>query len=104
MGGIASAPFLLNECILIPSSCFVYMIKANNEVKVFNPSMAQNWSSLDSKTEISQFYDYKFESIEKTSNGWSLLYSKISQERNIPDKIKFHATENWEKFKIVFEE
>ena len=56
--GMIDEPYAVGDFIVIPTSCYVYRVGPDDEVKMFEPGMADQWSGFAERRGINGQYDY----------------------------------------------
>ena len=99
--GIVKEPYAVGECIVIPTSCYFYLVDADNQTKTFYPFQADQWSEFAEPLGINGHYDYLADAVDKIDGGWRLSYllkSGLNGKR--PPSIRFVTRDDWKSFQI----
>jgi hypothetical protein len=100
--GIIKEPYTVNEHIIIPTSCYVYLVEPDNHIKIFAPYKAEQWWDYATPMGINGHYDYHVDTVKRIDGGWKLSYlleSGLNGKR--PQAIHFVTKDNWQSFQIL---
>ena len=99
--GVIKQPYAVDDCIVIPSSCYLYLVEPDNQISVFDPFKADKWSSFAEPHGINGHYDYHVETVRKTGGTWKLSYALESGlNGGRPPAIHFVTKDNWQSFQV----
>ncbi|MFT5304418.1 MAG: hypothetical protein ACI87E_002922 [Mariniblastus sp.] len=99
--GMVKEPFAVDDCIVIPSSCYVYRVEPNNGISVFDPFKADQWWGFAEPRGINGHYDYHVDTVRKMEGTWKLSYVLESGLNGVrPTVIHFVSKDNWQSFQI----
>ena len=99
--GLIDEPYAVGDFIVIPTSCYVYRVGPDDEVKMFEPGMADQWSGFAERRGINGQYDYQVDTVQRIDGGWKLSYG-LEEDLNgqRPKFIHFVTTDDWQSFQI----
>ena len=103
--GLIDEPYAVGDFIVIPTSCYVYLVGPNDEVKMFAPWKADQWESFAGPRSINGHYDYHVDTVQRIDGGWKLSYG-LEEDLNgqRPKFIHFATTDDWQSFQIEINE
>ncbi|MDG2383771.1 MAG: hypothetical protein P8N76_19010 [Pirellulaceae bacterium] len=99
--GVAYQPFILNGSIVIPTSSYVFLVSADNQVKEFSPRKADQWGVYSARAGINGFYDFHAETVVKKGDVWKFSYLRNDADRShLPASVYFATSDDWESFQM----
>ena len=103
--GVVKEPYAVEDCIVIPSSCYIYLVESDNRISVFVPFKADQWWSFAEPRGINGHYDYHVDTVRKTAGTWRLSYALESGlNGGRPPVIHFVTKDNWQSFQVETQE
>ena len=103
--GVVKEPYAVDDWIVIPSSCYAYLVEPDSRISVFDPYKAYQWQSFAESRGINAHYDYHVDTVAKTKEIWKLSYVlKSGLNGRRPPVIHFVTQDNWLTFQIETDE